>query len=50
MSEAFSIHTLHEVAVDVEAEDVRGVLADGIDIGGEFHAARFAAATGVDSA
>ena len=36
------------MAVDVEAEDVRGVLANGIDIGGEFHAARLAAATGVD--
>ena len=33
----------HDVTLDVEPEDVAGVLAHGIDVGGELHAAGLAA-------
>ena len=39
---------LDDVALDVEAEDVAGVLADLVDVGRQLHAAGLAAATDVD--
>ncbi len=39
---------LDDVALDVEPQDVAGVLADGVDVGGELHTPGLAATTGVD--
>ena len=48
MSEACSIHTMRDdVALDVDAEDVAGVLADLVGVGGELHAAGLAATADV---